>query len=72
MAMSVEVLQGPWVMESSECTAVFEKIGRKVRFKDRNYALDSGFIISGRRRGGRLQSARSRKSRSKEIAFPLW
>jgi hypothetical protein len=39
-------------MESSECTAVFEEIGGKVQFKDRNYALDSGLIIAGSKAKG--------------------
>ena len=51
-ADAIEVLQGSWVMQSSECTAVFEAIGGKVQFKDRNYALDSGFIISGSKARG--------------------
>jgi hypothetical protein len=43
----IDALQGAWVMEISDCASVFEKIDGKIRFKDRNYALDSGFIISG-------------------------
>ena len=47
-ADAIEALQGAWVMESSDCTAVFEKIREKIQFKDRNYApSDTGFIISG-------------------------
>ena len=46
-ADAIEALQGAWVMEISDCASVFEKINGKIRFKDRNYALDSGFIISG-------------------------
>ena len=46
-ADAVEGLQGAWVMEFSECSGVFEKVREKIRFKDRNYANDSGFIISG-------------------------
>jgi len=51
-ADDIEVLQGSWIMESSECATVFEAIGGNVQFKDRNYALDSGFIISGSRARG--------------------
>ena len=46
-ADAVEALQGAWVMEISDCNGVFEKIQGQIRFKDRNYANDSGFIISG-------------------------
>ena len=46
-ADAVEVLQGAWVMESSTCTGVFEKVREEIKFKDRNYASDMGFIISG-------------------------
>ena len=48
-AGSIEALQGAWVMESSECTGVFEKVLEEIRFKDRNFATDMGFIISGSR-----------------------
>src|SRR5689334_18160471 len=37
-------LQGSWVTEDSKCTAVFEKIAGKVRFKALNLA-QSGFVI---------------------------
>jgi hypothetical protein len=46
-ADAVEALQGAWVMEFSDCTGVFEKVREEIRFKDRNYANDMGFIISG-------------------------
>lgn len=51
-ADAIEVLQGAWVLQVSNCTAVFEEAGNKVQFKDRNYALDSGFIISGNKATG--------------------
>ena len=51
-ADAIEHLQGPWVMQSSSCTSVFEKIGGEIRFKDRNYALDSGLIIAGSKAAG--------------------
>ena len=35
-ADAVDVLQGAWVMEDTDCAAVFEKIRGKIRFKDRN------------------------------------
>ena len=35
-ADAIEVLQGAWVWESSDCTKVFEKIHGQIRFKDRN------------------------------------
>lgn len=43
----IKSLQGAWVLESTECTQVFEKVQGKVRFKDRTFASESGFIISG-------------------------
>jgi len=46
-ADAAEVLQGAWVQESSDCTTVFEKVNGQIQFKDRNYATDMGFIISG-------------------------
>jgi hypothetical protein len=46
-AGAVEVLQGAWVWESSDCAKVFEKKGGRIQFKDRTYAHDRGFIISG-------------------------
>jgi hypothetical protein len=48
----VEALQGAWVLESSDCTKVFEKIQGQIRFKDRNFVADSGFIISGNKAKG--------------------
>jgi hypothetical protein len=51
-ADAIELLQGAWVMESSDCANVFEKIGGEIRFKDRNYALDSGLIITGSKAAG--------------------
>ena len=48
-ADAVEALQGAWVMESSDCTGVFEQAGKQIRFKDRNFANDMGFIVSGSR-----------------------
>jgi len=51
-ADAVEVLQGAWVWETSDCTKVFEMIQGKIQFKDRNYANDSGFIISGSKAKG--------------------
>jgi|SRR5689334_21394496 len=44
-------LQGSWVTEDSKCTAVFEKIAGKVRFKALNLA-QSGFVISGKKVSG--------------------
>ena len=46
-ADAIEALQGAWVMESSDCMGVFEKVGKQVRFKDRNFASDMGFIVLG-------------------------
>jgi hypothetical protein len=51
-ADAFENLQGAWVMEHTKCTGVFEKTGGKIRFKDRTFASDSGFIISGREAKG--------------------
>jgi len=42
-------LQGAWVMEGAKCEAVFEKSRRKLRFKNRTFASEHGFIISGRK-----------------------
>ena len=46
-ADAIEVLQGVWVGESSDCTKVFEKIQGQIQFKDRTYVVESGFIIKG-------------------------
>ena len=46
-ADAIEDLQGAWVMEGAKCTAVFEKIRGKIQFKDRTFASDHGFIVSG-------------------------
>ena len=46
-ADAIEALQGAWVMEINECTGAFEKVRGEIRFKDRNFASDMGFIISG-------------------------
>ena len=51
-ADAIEDLQGAWVMEDTECTAVFEKIRGKMQFKDRTFAAEPGFIISGRKAMG--------------------
>ncbi len=51
-ADAVEVLQGAWVGESIDCTRVFEKIQGQIRFKDRTYASDNGFIITGSKAKG--------------------
>jgi hypothetical protein len=51
-ADAAETLQGAWVQESSDCTQVFEKVQGQIQFKDRNYALDMGFIISGSKAKG--------------------
>ena len=50
----VEALQGAWVMEISDCAGVFEKSQGQIRFKDRTYANDSGFIISGSKGKGEM------------------
>jgi len=42
-------LQGAWVMEGAKCEAVFEKNRGKLRFKNRTFASEHGFIISGRK-----------------------
>lgn len=47
-ADAIENLQGSWVMENSECTGVFEKIGGQIQFKDLSFA-DFGFVISGKK-----------------------
>ncbi len=51
-ADALEVLQGVWVGERTDCTMVFEKIQGKVRFKDRTYATENGFIITGNKAKG--------------------
>jgi hypothetical protein len=51
-ADAVEVLQGAWVGESVDCTRVFERIQGQVRFKDRTYASENGFIITGSKAKG--------------------
>ena len=51
-ADAIEVLQGVWVRESSDCTKVFEKIQGKIQFKDRTYVQESGFIITGNKGKG--------------------
>jgi hypothetical protein len=51
-ADAIEALQGAWVMEISDCTGVFEKVRKEFKFKDRNFASDMGFIISGSRVNG--------------------
>ena len=51
-ADAVDVLQGVWVDESSDCTKVFEKIQGQIQFKDRTYAHDSGFVITGSKARG--------------------
>jgi hypothetical protein len=51
-ADAVEVLQGAWVSESSDCTKVFEKVQGQVQFKDRTYVQDNGFIIAGSKAKG--------------------
>ena len=51
-ADAIEVLQGVWVGESTDCTMVFEKIKGQVRFKDRTFAPENGFIITGNKGKG--------------------
>ena len=55
-ADAVDVLQGAWVMEDTDCAAVFEKVRGKIRFKDRTFASESGFIISGSKAMGPIGS----------------
>ena len=55
-ADAVDVLQGAWVMEDTDCAAVFEKTRGKIRFKDRTFAPESGFIISGNKAMGPMGS----------------
>ena len=55
-ADAVDILQGAWVMEDTDCAAVFEKIRGKIRFKDRTFAPESGFIISGNKAIGPMGS----------------
>ncbi|RWO49280.1 hypothetical protein [Mesorhizobium sp.] len=54
---ALEVLQGVWVGERTDCTRVFEKIQGKVRFKDRTYASEHGFIITGNKGKGPVGGA---------------
>jgi hypothetical protein len=51
-ADAVDVLQGVWVGEGVDCSRVFEKIQGQVRFKDRTYASENGFIITGSKAKG--------------------
>jgi hypothetical protein len=51
-ADALEVLQGAWAGESSECTGAFENIQGQIRFKDRTYASENGFIITGNKGKG--------------------
>jgi hypothetical protein len=47
VAASIEALQGAWAMDGTDCTAVFEKKGNEIRFRDPGSSLDTGVIISG-------------------------
>ena len=51
-ADALDVLQGVWVDEDTDCTMVFEKIQGKVRFKSRTFATANGFIITGNKATG--------------------
>jgi hypothetical protein len=46
-AGAVEALQGAWVMEINDCAGAFEKVRGEIKFKNRTFASDMGFIISG-------------------------
>jgi hypothetical protein len=46
-AASMEAMQGAWAMAGTDCTAVFEKVGGEIRFKDPGSSLDTGIIVSG-------------------------
>src|SRR3954452_12595704 len=48
-ADAIQDLQGAWVMEGAQCTAVFQRSRGKIRFRDRTFASEHGFIISGRK-----------------------
>lgn len=46
-AASMETMQGAWAMEGTDCSAVFEKTGSEIRFKDPGSSLDTGIIVNG-------------------------
>ena len=48
-ADAIQDLQGAWVMDGTKCTAVFDTNRGKLRFKNRTFASEHGFIISGRK-----------------------
>ena len=68
-ADAIQDLQGAWVMEGAKCTAVFEKSGGKIRFKDRTFASEHGFIISGRKALGPIAGCKISKVEEENDRF---
>ena len=54
-AASLSELQGAWVINSAECSAVFTKRGGRFAFRPGRANADTSFIISG----NRIQGARA-------------
>jgi hypothetical protein len=46
-AASMEAMQGAWAMSGTDCSAVFEKKGGEIHFKNPGSSLDTGIIVSG-------------------------
>ena len=68
-ADAIQDLQGAWVMEGAKCTTVFEKIRGKIRFKDRTFASEHGFIISGRKALGPIAGCKISKVEEENDRF---
>jgi hypothetical protein len=46
-AAPMEAMQGAWAMHGTDCNAIFERDGGKIRFKNPDSSLNTGVIISG-------------------------
>jgi hypothetical protein len=65
----IEDLQGAWVMDGTECEAVFEGSKGKVRFRNRTFATEHGFIVSGKKASGPIAGCTISKVEEQDNRF---
>jgi hypothetical protein len=70
-AASMEAMQGAWAMSGTDCSAVFEKKGGEIHFRDPGSSLDTGIIVSGSKVVGPSATCRTAKIREEGDHFSV-
>jgi len=67
----MEAMQGAWAMSGTDCSAVFEKKGGEVHFRDPGSSLDTGIIVSGNKVVGPSATCTTAKIREEGDHFSV-